>query len=707
MTPKGRRLPPPSRGAGVVLEALPEAIALVLLAALPSFVNLASERMFEEEKSLVLRAAAVFAIPGVWLTWRSPGEHLRRNLVVVTFAAFIVMLIVASLGAADLREAFLGAHLRRHGTVTMIALAVIFAAMCVSAGSRAGRERLLGAVAIGGVWPSLYLLVQRGGFDPVEWVAPTAGFMAGSTFGNHVFLGGFLAAVVPLTAIYAWRSQSPIGWIALPLQLAAVIASGSRGAMVALGAGLLVFGLVVARANLSRRSQGKAVKTLAFVAALLVAVPSLRPAVITRQLDPAVGSARVRVLIWNGVIALMGESGGRGWIGYGPESLHDLFPKYYSPEMGRLEGIDAMPDRAHNETLDTLVSAGALGVVLQIAFFAATLVFALRAGDYRIRAGLTAAAVAHVVEIQFGIATVTSRLVLLGVAALAVGADAPEPIETKRRSGSGVWLLAAAVAGALSPVISTLPARAAAAATSGSEGDLLNSLWRLSLATPILYGGLLVIALLLSRSIPPDPRVMAAPWIRVGGLIAALFVVVPLSITPSRADIISQAAVDLELREHWVEAGIAYREASRLQPRATHYLAGLGRSLIQEAIPLQPPLRDQRLKAAGEVLARARSLEPTDTIHARHLASLLRVQAWSAGDDEAARAGPLAAADRLYAEATERSPGLTSLWIEWARLDVDRRRLAEALDKLTRALALDESRAEARELRDQVQRLLP
>jgi tetratricopeptide (TPR) repeat protein len=692
---------------GVALEALPEAIALVLLAALPAFVNLASERMFEEEKSLLLRAAAVLAIPGVWIAWRAHGARLQRRLVVVTFTAFVAMLVLASLIAVDPRESFLGAHLRRHGAVTMIALGVIFAAMCVSTGSRAGRERLLGAAAIGGVWPSLYLLLQRGGFDPVEWVAPTAGFVAGSTFGNHVFLGGYLAAVVPLTTIYAWQSQSTVGWLALPLQLAAVIASGSRGAVLALGAGLVVFAVVVASANLSRQSLGRVVKMLAFVAALLIAVPSLRPAVVTRQLDPAVGSARVRVLIWKGVIALMGESGAHRWTGYGPEGLHDLFPKYYSPEMGRLEGIDAMPDRAHNETLDTLVSAGVIGVISELGFFIATIVFALRVAHYRLRAGLAAAAVAHIVEIQFGIATVTSRLVFLCVAALVVGAETPEPGKVKAQRASGKWLFVAAVAGAFSPVISTLPSRVAAAATAGSESDLLNSLWRLSLATPILYGLLLVIALLLSRTIPRDPRANASPWLRACGFAAATAAAVPLSITPSRADIISQAAVDLEFREHWAEAGIAYREASRLQPRATHYLAGLGRSLIQEAVQLQPPARDERLRTAGDVLERARSLEPADTIHARHLASLRRVQAWSAGDDEAAKAARLAQADRLYADATERSPGLTSLWIEWARVDVDRRRFPEAIDKLTRALALDDARTEARELRDEVRRSLP
>ncbi|MEO8677867.1 MAG: O-antigen ligase family protein [Vicinamibacterales bacterium] len=688
-----------------VLAALPEAIALVLLAALPAFVNLASEQMFEEEKSLLLRAGAVLAIPGVVLAWRSHRDWFHRNIVVLSLVVFTAMLVVASLAGIEPRDAFLGAHLRRHGSVTAIALAVMFVAMCAGGGTRAAQERLLGAAVFGSIWPSLYLLLQRAGFDPVQWVEPTAGFMAGSTFGNHVLLGGYLAAVAPLTAVHAWRSRSMIAAAALPLQLAALAASGSRGAWLAMAAGALVFALVVARDRLPAHTNRVAVRTLAIVVVLLIVVPSLRPAALTRQLDPAVGSARVRVLIWNGVIDLVRESGGRLWIGHGPESLSILFPKYYVPEMGRLEGIDAMPDRAHNDTLDTLVGAGVVGVVLQLAFFVATIAGALRIGDYRVRAGLLAAAVAHLVEIQFGIATVTSRMVFLCVAAMAARGNVQDPARNRKQTTTTAWLLLAAVTGAVSPLISLLPSQVFATATSGAESDLLASLWRLSWATPLLYGACFGIALLVSRSIPPDPRAIAAPWLRIGGVAAGALAVIPLSITPSRADIMSQAAADLEYRQHWAEAAIAYREAGRLQPRETHYLAGLGRALIQDSVQLKAPARAEGLQAAGDALARAVALAPWDTIHARHLASLLRVEAWNAGDNEALRAGKLAQADRLYAEAVERSPGLTSLWIEWARVDIDRRQFAEAIDKLNQALALDDTRVEARELRDEVERL--
>lgn len=701
MTPKGRH--PPPRRVGLPVEVLAEAIALTLVAALPAFMNLVSAGVFEEEKSLLVRAAALVALPGAWLGSRVLGVRFRRHPIVVSLAAFTAMIVLSSLAAAAPREAFLGAHLRRHGAVTMLALAVLFVALCIGARSRAGRHRLLGAVVIGSIWPSLYLLLQRGGFDPVEWVTATAGPVPGSTFGNPVMMGGYLAAVVSLTAAHAWRSRSVGAGVALALQLAALAASESRGALVALAAGTLVFALTVAWVRWPKHAVLASVGVLA-VAAALALVPVLRPAAISRQLDPNVGTARVRVLIWKGAVAHMRASGARLLVGYGPESLHGLFPEHYSPELGRIEGTDAMPDRAHNETIDTLVSAGVLGVVLQIAFFAATLIAACRVADYRLRAGLAAAAVAHIIEIQFGIATVTSRLVLLCVAALAVTADTPEPATAGTPTTPPALLIVAPLVGVLSPVLSRLPSVVGSPGTTGTAAELLASLARWSMATPLLYGTLLGAALLLARSLAAQTRTGTSRWWHAGGLAASVAAAVPLSITPSRADIVSQAAADLESRQQWTEAAMAYREASRLQPGESDYLAGMGRALIQEAVSLDPVVRVERLKVAGAALENASRLRPSDLDHTRHLASLLRVQAWSAGADERARAGPLARADRLYAGATDRAPGLASLWIEWAHVDIDQHQLTEALEKLTHVLTLDDSRVEAWLLRGHVHR---
>lgn len=107
--------------------ALPEAVALTLLAALPAFINLGSERIFEEEKALLIRAGALLALPGVILALRRRGAPLPRHTVVLAFGALTATLLVAAIAAAAPHDAWVGAYLRRHGIFTWLALAVVFA----------------------------------------------------------------------------------------------------------------------------------------------------------------------------------------------------------------------------------------------------------------------------------------------------------------------------------------------------------------------------------------------------------------------------------------------------------------------------------------------------------------------------------------------------------------------------------------------------
>ena len=670
-----------------VLAGLAESIPITLLAVLPAFFNLASERIFEEEKALLLRAAALVALPATAWAWRAYGSRTWRHPVVLTYAALTLVLSVAALSGVDPRTSILGAYLKHHGMVTWFALATLFAAMCGVACSGDGRRRLLDAVVIGSIWPSIYALLQHAGADPVEWTGANAERSI-SSLGSPNYLGGYLAIVIPLTLLRG-RSTRWL-WALVPLQLAALAATASRGSIVGLAAGALAGGIAYLWTQPGGRVRAAAVLTVAVAATVvLVAMPGARPAPLARMFDATGGSGRVRVLIWKGVVDLMRRSGARRWTGYGPETLHEIFPPHYPAELGVVERSDAMPDRAHNETLDMLVSAGVPGVVVELAFFAAVIVCAFRARDPLTCAALVAAAVAHIVEIQLGIATVVSRLVFLGVAALVVGVNQVEPAAAaapalpravarrqrrapQRAAGRtadrpSVWLLVAAMAGALSP-------------------------WMGAMTLPLAYGAVLAAAIALSRSNAFLPRPAGGGVLLLCGTLTAAIAAIPLAVTPARADAFSKSATQFESRGQWPEAAAAYREAVALQPHEAYYVAGLGRALLQDAVRLEPAARSARLRESREAFERARALMPSDPDHMRHLASLARVEASVRADG---RDAPLAEADRLYAKETVRVPGLAALWVDWGWVDVDRRRLPQALDKVNHALALNHDRVDA------------
>lgn len=64
-------------------------------------------------------------------------------------------------------------------------------------------------------------------------------------------------------------------------------------------------------------------------------------------------------------------------IGYGPESMYVAYNRFYPPLLGHYEKRTATPDRSHNETMDTLVITGVLGLVAYLWLFGSVFYFGL------------------------------------------------------------------------------------------------------------------------------------------------------------------------------------------------------------------------------------------------------------------------------------------------------------------------------------------
>jgi tetratricopeptide (TPR) repeat protein len=111
-----------------------------------------------------------------------------------------------------------------------------------------------------------------------------------------------------------------------------------------------------------------------------------------RIFDTEERTSRVRILIWQGASELVlphepldfpdGSQDTfnlfRPLIGYGPESMHVAYNKYFPPELARIENRNASPDRSHNETWDALVTTGGLGLISYLVLFGAVFYYALQ-----------------------------------------------------------------------------------------------------------------------------------------------------------------------------------------------------------------------------------------------------------------------------------------------------------------------------------------
>jgi tetratricopeptide (TPR) repeat protein len=68
----------------------------------------------------------------------------------------------------------------------------------------------------------------------------------------------------------------------------------------------------------------------------------------------------------------------RPLIGYGPETMHWAYNRFYPPELAYVESRNASPDRSHNETWDSLVFTGLLGFLAYLFLFTSLFYFGLQ-----------------------------------------------------------------------------------------------------------------------------------------------------------------------------------------------------------------------------------------------------------------------------------------------------------------------------------------
>jgi len=104
------------------------------------------------------------------------------------------------------------------------------------------------------------------------------------------------------------------------------------------------------------------------------------------------GTGKVRGLIWQGAVELIkphapikfpdGKEDAlnaiRLLIGYGPESMYVAYNSFYPAELGHYESRTASPDRSHNETLDSIIITGVVGLAAYLFTFVSFFYWGMR-----------------------------------------------------------------------------------------------------------------------------------------------------------------------------------------------------------------------------------------------------------------------------------------------------------------------------------------
>ena len=695
--------------------------------------------------------------------WRHRDALRRDPIVIASAAAAMTLVLATAFGIAPVLS-FFAPGVRHEGT--WLALALVAIGFAVASLEPQHRDVVVKGIVIGGIGPSVYAIGQA--------IAPSVGDATwtslprvGSTFGNPVLLGGYLAIVMPITAATAMAALTASGgaerpgpspwlsagyWIVLGVQAAALLVARARGAWIATAVAVVV--VVGGRMDAAHRRRF----IIALAAGGLVIVVAGGLFVRGRPL-PADRTLQVRVAIYGDVARMLAARPSRLLLGYGPETLQSVVGPFRSAEVARLEGPFAVTDRAHNDGLDALAATGLCGAAAVMALHvllwirlggglpAAGAVWTTR--DWTVL-GLLAAAVAHFVEIQVGIAHVSSRLVwwcIVGIA-IAQARDTTAPLAEPAVAPSardaialaGFTALAAlmcafgqrstdtVLAAAGLPVIVAVGALAASIGINWSTAEVRVVARRLVGSAVVVGVMWAVLAYWGATDGPPagSDIVSAADWLSyratvwylmfgaaavVIGSIAGsrtdgarrshrmLFLAIPTGILSLvvgartvRADILAHVGDQMKDAERWGEAEQVQRRRVQVTPESDAAWSALGGAEMELGRRAVGSERADRFARSVAALAEARRRDPWNWLHSRNQASAERV--WAAADP-LVRAAHLRTADDFYRQAASLAPASARLWAEWGNVDAERGALPEALAKLERAAALgDDSDAE-------------
>ncbi len=331
-----------------------------------------------------------------------------------------------------------GSYHRLQGTYTFLSYLCIALLTAAHLRQPAQLRRLQHAVIITSLPIAIYGVFQHFGKDPLPWGQDVSTRVAANA-GNPIFLAAHLIMAFFLTlervvasfSFLLTEESSPTAakeqeadgptpgpdrslasvlaggsyLFVLAVQLLAIFWSQSRGPWLGLASGLYIFVLLILAGTRHRNYRiwttawvglGVAGVTLLILLNTTALGQSIRPVPIwgrlTTMLDSSGGTGRVRVLIWEGTSEMIsphqplyypdGSQDSfnllRPLIGYGPETTWMAFNRFYPSELAQLEARNASPDRAHNETWDSLAITGILGFLASSILYLSIFFWALR-----------------------------------------------------------------------------------------------------------------------------------------------------------------------------------------------------------------------------------------------------------------------------------------------------------------------------------------
>lgn len=445
--------------------------------------------MLTDMRSVVMVAAmlTMFSLPLVTFSSADPYQPIRALVAAVASAVLVLggrarwskaagtasalllgLLVWLALSAAlnGWAPALFGVHGRFQGLVSAVVMALAFLA---GLSPRGPEVRGFGVIVplIALVMAAIVIGQVLVGRDPAGWT------------NNRVVMAGWFAVVISMLAAFALVTPGRGRWLIGATAAVCAVAlglTGSRGAWLAVLAGVAVAAGGALRARGDRNSAGRVAAIVAVVLLLVGVSASLAGEETAGKLDPtalASGSAASRMQIWRGAAAMAAD---RPVFGYGPGRFLYGFPLHQPFQHARIEAVDTRPDQAHSWPLQLMAEGGLPAAAMGVAIFA-TALYAGASGVRRRDATAlvaTAGLAAYGVQALFGVASIEVDAIGWFAAGLAAsrGIGAHDLSGWAHRVRSAVVVSAAAAVALACVVYLTADVRYARALDAFAVGDM-------------------------------------------------------------------------------------------------------------------------------------------------------------------------------------------------------------------------------------------
>ncbi len=310
-----------------------------------------------------------------------PLAYKRFILSILPVLVFLLGWSLLSFFSVNPLQTWLGSYSRKMGLIFYYFLAVYFAYVVYNFSDFNFKEKIKirldwsGAVkrlARLAVWVgslvSIYAILQFVGFDFALWQEQQLLSRTISTLGQPNFLASFLILTLPLT-IFLLSSQSKFKFklfsiLAIGLQLAALLTTGSRAAWLAL---IVAVSLAVIIYSWRRRYYRNLLILPIFILVLLGAIYLLTPTRLQTLVNFNEGSIALRRSFYASALKVIPL---HPLVGVGLENGAEIIVSQYQPDWGVFMKVDAYTDKVHNSWLDIIIQTGFIGLIFWLALYA-------------------------------------------------------------------------------------------------------------------------------------------------------------------------------------------------------------------------------------------------------------------------------------------------------------------------------------------------